>query len=97
MKFSNDISLDQDFLSTLPLVKAQRDGVIYDYFTAGISNGEINLINTKDRKSEFIIDIKHLFKENELGVIVNARPYAKALKDSLITQELDNYQHNKFY
>ena len=97
MKLSNDISLDQDFLTTLPLVKVQRDGVIYDYFTAGISNGEINLINTKDRKSEFVIDVRQLFQDNEIGKIVNARPYAKALKDSLITQELDNYQQNKYY
>lgn len=97
MKLSNDISLDQDFLPTLPLVKVQKDGVIYDYFTAGVSNGEINLINIKDRKSEFVIDVRKLFQENEMGTIVNARPYAKALKESSIIQELDNYQQNKFY
>lgn len=95
MNFSNTITLDDSLLQDLPTLEVFKDQTIQYYITRSVSNGELNFVNISDKSDEYIIDIRTLVADSEIGRILNIDDYYLDLKEASINQEIIDYQTEK--
>lgn len=95
MKFSETISLDEDLLKDLPNLEVLKDNQYKFFRPAAVANGEFNFINVKDRSEEYIIDIRTLLPQTEMGMVLNIDDFYQSLKDASLNQEIIDYQKDK--
>lgn len=95
MNFSNTITLDDSLLQDLPTLEVFKDQTIQYYITRSVSNGELNFVNISDKSDEYIIDIRTLVTDSEIGRILNIDDYYQDLKEASINQEIIDYQTEK--
>ena len=96
MPFTPLLSLDQDLVQRLPLLKIQNGSTIEYYRLEVLAQGEMLFANTKNSGDEFFCNVNRFKKTIDLGIIVNFRDFFIALKDSSIEQELLDYQNDHY-
>lgn len=95
MKFSETISLDEDLLKDLPNLEVLKDNQYKFFRPVAVANGEFNFINVKDRSEEYVIDIRTLLPQTEMGMVLNIDDFYQSLKDASLNQEIIDYQKDK--
>ena len=96
MPFTPLLSLDQDLLQRLPLLKIQNGSTIEYYRLEVLTQGEMLFANTKKSDDGFFCNVNRFKNTIDIGIIVNFQDFYIALKDSSIEQELIEYQNDHY-